>query len=396
MFRWASDRLGVWAFVVSVAFIPGIMSSAILGRWAAVAIGVPLVAPLRWTFPPWLNTVLVAGLAWAGASILVAPDRLDSLLQFFFMISLVGVMGAASQQSSLDEPMEGLCWGVAVSLLFCFLGLDGEPVVAQGTPGYAGLFYNSEVLCEFAAPLAVWAMAKRHWHMVGITLLPILMNNSRISYVIVIVGAVMAFWPKSWKWRVAVTVVGAVVTCAVVYAMTLTGSRFGSGVYRIAIWLVAGMSITPAGHGIGAYRVMHPAEEFVHSDVIQAFVELGLGALFFVPIVIRALRNTEARAEHAAFIVLCIELVVSFPLHVPGAAFLVALLAGWLARDRTRVCGVRPHGGIDAVEDDEWSSPVWGDVASRGGFRCFGISLRRPVEALPVMDLSRDCAQGAG
>lgn len=384
----------MWAFLVSIAFIPTIMSSAILGRWAVIAIGVPLVAPLRWDLPQWIKVSLVIGLSWAAASILIAPDRLDSLLQLFFMACLVGVVGVASQQSSLDSSLEAMCWGVGVSLIFCVFGADGEPIVAQGTPGYAGLFYNSEVLCEFAAPLAVWAIAKSRLHLATICVSPILLNNSRLSYVIIIVGTMVAFWPKAWKWRITLLAMTGSVASAVVYAMTIGGGRFGSALLRMAVWIVAAMEITPAGHGFGWYRAVHTTE-FAHSDIIQALTELGIGALFFAPIAIRGLRNTEARAEHAAFFVLCIELAVSFPLHVPGAAFMVALLAGYLARRRLMVCGVRPDGGIDLGTDDEWSSAEWGDVASRSGFRCGGISLRHQAEALSSVDLSRDCAQGA-
>ena len=386
----------MWAFLVSIAYIPTIMSSAILGRWAVIALGVPLVAPLRWDLPHWLKVSILIGLSWAAASVVIAPDKLDSLLQLFFLVLLLGVVGAASQQSSLDSALGAMCWGVGVSVAFCFLGLDGDPIVAQGTPGYAGLFYNSEVLCEFAAPLAVWALAKRRWLLVAICLTPILMNNSRLSYAIVIIGAMVAFWPRAWKWRIAIMAGTAALVSIVVYEMSIGGGRFGSALYRISMWMLAALTITPSGHGIGAYRAVHSAEEFAHSDAIQALVELGIGALFFVPLAIRGLRNTEVRAEHAAFFVLCIELVVSFPLHVPGAAFMVALLAGYLARNRPRICGVRPDGGIDLGQNDEWACSDWSGASSRGGFRRFGIPLRRADEAISKMDQSRDCPQGAG
>lgn len=395
MLKDSSDRVGVWAFLVSIAFIPTIMSSAILGRWAVIAMGVPLVAPLRWDIPQWLKVSIVVGLSWAAASVFISPDRLDSLLQLFFLVLLLGVVGAASQQPSLESAMGAMCWGVGVSVILCFLGIDGDPVVAQGTTGYAGLFYNCEVLCEFAAPLAVWAMVQQRWTLVAICITPILMNNSRISYAMVIVGAVLAFWPRAWRWRVAILTIAAAGGGGLLFFMTLA-DRFGSAVYRVLIWLVAAMAITPAGHGIGWYRITHPMEEFAHSDVIQAFAELGIGALFFAPIVLVGLRNTEDRAEHAAFVVICIELVVSFPLHVPGAAFMAALLAGYLVRNRRVVRGVRPDGGIDFGQDNEWPGAGRLGAARARGPRHFGIPVRCEAAALPVVGLSRDGAQGAG
>lgn len=292
------------------------MSAAVVGRWAVIAMGVALVAPIRLKVPPVIQTALAMGLAWSAASLFITPDPMDGALQFFFMVVLIGAMGVASQAESLDDLMGGLCWGLALSSVFCLTSLAGYRVFAEsGTDeGYAGLFYNREVLAEFAAPLLVWAIIKHRWFLATSAAVPLALNSSRISVAAAIMALAVAFWPRSNKARVALLVAATALMIAVVAYYTSRHDKIGTAIIRLAIWLQAVWSITPLGHGVGWYRFAN-VEEFAHSDVLQAFTELGIGALCFALIPIYALLNRGDHAERAAFIVICIELVVSFPLQ---------------------------------------------------------------------------------
>ena len=392
--KWLVEhKFGVWGFLVAGAFIPTIMSAAVVGRWAVIAMGVPLAAPLRLKVPPFIQMAIAMGLAWAAASLFVTPDPMDGALQFFFMVVLVGAMGAASQVESLDDLMGGLCWGLALSSAFCLIAVSGHRLVAESgmDTGYAGLFYNREVLAEFAAPLLVWTVVKKRWFLAAAAAVPLVVNLSRISVASVIIALTVAYWPRSPRARAAVVILAvALVGAAVAYYSGQSG-KVGTALLRLAIWLQAAMSITPLGNGLGWYRVVTAPFEFAHSDVLQAFAELGIGALCFAVIPIYALRNRGDHAERAAFIVICIELVVSFPLHVPGAAFLAAVLAGFLVRDRAAVRRVQLDGGIQAGENSERFSEVWSADSGRGGRGDFLFPVRRSVETVSGLDQARGC-----
>ena len=382
--KWlAEHKFGVWGFLVAGAFIPTIMSAAVVGRWAVIAMGVPLVAPLRLKVPPVIQMALAMGVAWCAASMFITPDVMDASLQFFFMILLIGAMGAASQLDTLDDLISGMCWGLALSSAFCLIAISGHRLVAESgmDTGYAGLFYNREVLAEFAAPLLVWAIIKHHWFLAAAAALPLAVNSSRISVAAVIVALAAAYWPRSTRARVILAAIVLAALVAVVVYYTGQRHKLGTGAIRLAIWLSTIWSITPLGNGFGWYRFAN-VEEFAHSDVLQAFAEIGIGALCFAIIPIYALRNRGDHAERAAFIVICIELVVSFPLRVPGTAFLAAVLAGYLVRDRVAVRRVQFDGGIQDGENSERFAEVWNADHVRGGCRNFGIPFRHPVKAV--------------
>lgn len=384
----ARHKVGVWAFLVAVAYVPGIMSAAIVPRWAVVALGVPLVSQIRLQIPVVLQLAIAAGLAWSAASIIRAPDQLDSLLQLFLMCCLFGAMAVASQLETLDDALAGLCWGIGVSSAFCVATfLVGYPIIAQSHPSnFPGLFYNSEVLVELCAPLLVWAVIKHRWLLGGFVTVPILLNSSRISFVVVAVGLLTSYWPRTWRARVAIMGTVALGLVAIVSYITFGDPahyKFGSAASRLVSWLTAVYSLTPAGHGFGWWRAVHGGEEFAHSDLLQAFVEIGIGALLFALIPLYALWNRRDHAERAAFIVICLEVGVSFPLHVPATGFLAALLAGYLVRERAGVRDIQPDGGGETGDRHGWHAAHAGSPYGGGRRGSLVVPIRSAAAVLP-------------
>lgn len=392
-------KFGIWAFAVATAFIPGFMSSAIVGRWAVIAIGIPLVGQIGFRFPPLIQYALAMGLAWASASMLITPYPKDAILQLFFMFVLVGVMGAASQMKSLDDALSGLCLGVGVSSAFCFYALPfewGHPLVTQIPNQYAGLFFNSEVLVELSAPLLVWSIVSRRWDLAAATVVPLLLNVSRISIFVVVVGLLYAYRPRSKRvWALAAIAGLAIMVAGVWHFTTIDSAKVGSAALRLLDWMVTAMAISPLGHGIGWFRITHGGEEFSHSDVLQSMAELGLGSLCFAVIPVYIFRRFGGSyAERAAFVVICIELLISFPLHVPATAFLAALLAGYLACDRAVVLRVQPDGGIqDGADGQPYSAVSRRGFGGGGRFNCM-VSVRRAVAGLSPMGAEIGLRQG--
>jgi hypothetical protein len=383
--KWiANHRFGIWGFLVAVAFIPGIMSSAYAGRWAVLALGVPLMGRIDFKFTTAVQTALALGFGYALASLMIVHDVRGGELELGFMLITIGVMSAAAHLETLSDVMTGLCLGVGVNSVFCLFGLGGHPLVAQGSWSYAGLFYNSEVLTEFAAPLFVWALASRKWPMVALTVLPLLINGSRIAVLAAAVGLFYAYRALPWKYLLGIVVTLSAALVAVV--VHRQGVVLGSVGQRIVIWLETAMAITPTGRGVGWFRSTHLAEEFAHSDVLQALSEFGIGALCFAVVpVVAFFRKRGTNAEIAAFVVICIEGIISFPLHVPSGVFLVAIVAGYLVRDGRVVRLVGYDGGILDGADDK---PRFSD--ERGYFGGSGrlggaIPLRHSLEGLSAL-----------
>ncbi|MGE5151990.1 MAG: hypothetical protein ACM3II_17885, partial [Rhodospirillaceae bacterium] len=114
--------------------------------------------------------------------------------------------------------------------------------------------------------------------------------------------------------------------------------KLGSAFERIVVWIAMADAVVPLGRGLGWVSLALPRQQFAHSDALQALVEVGLPAapLALIPLA-AAYRGKGSRAERAAFLAVCIEVVVSFPLRLPASGFVAALLAGYLAGGRMLV-----------------------------------------------------------
>ncbi len=354
--RWVAEhKIGIWAFAVAVAFIPGIMSAAVLPRWAVIMIGAPLVSRLSLDrLSQSMQYVLVLGLSWAACSVLISPEPMAGALQFFFVMAVVGAFLAASEWESLDDAMTGLALGIGVSSAICLLDLSGVQIVAKASTAPAGLFYNSEVLAEFAAPVFLWTVISKRWPLAAMTFVPIAMCNSRIALLVVAAGALYAYWPRSKL--LGVSLVVALFVCASVALVAWGQGKIDSAGLRVVVWLATLLAATPLGNGLGWFAAAHPAEQFAHSDMIQAINELGIGAIFLAAVPVLVLRgNRGSNAERAVFIAACVEVVVSFPLHVPASAFVAAIAAGYLAGNRATVSVGRPDRRNRNAENYEWA-----------------------------------------
>ncbi len=354
--RWVAEhKFGIWAFAVAVAFIPGIMSAAILPRWAVIMIGAPLVSRLSLDrLSQAMQYAIVLGLSWAACSVLVSPDPMNGALLFFFMAAMVGAFLAASELETIDDAMTGLALGVGVSSIVCLLYLAGIQTASQATPNPAGLFYNSEVLAEFAAPVFLWTVLTRRWSLALMTVVPILVCGSRIAVLVVAAGLLYAYRPRSKALMAALVV--ALLACAIAALVVLGEGKIASAGLRVVVWGATLLAATPFGNGLGWFEAAHPAEQFAHSDAIQAINELGLGSVFLAAIPVLILRgNRGTNAERAVFIAICVEAIVSFPLHVPGTAFVAALVAGYLAGSGAPVFVGRPERRDRNAENYEWA-----------------------------------------
>lgn len=350
-----------FAFLVSVAFVPHIYSAAVALRWSLLAAGLPL---LCWLDPrrlsPTLRTCTALLLAYAGASIFWAPDRLTAGFEYAHLLIFAAALVYGASLRSLDAVMRGLAWGLCVSAVLVVPQLLGHSPVDQFAAP-AGLLFNRDVLGEFAAVILVWAFLGGRIGFAAIAGLVLLATGSRVG----IAAAALSLAALDRRWLVPMTLaaVGATLIAWLFPEKTL------SLWIRINIWRAVLDGITPFGHGIGAFETTHPWWEYGHSDFLQAGYELGLGAVPLLGIFAAPWRRSRdtRRADRAAFLCVVIECAVGFPLHLPLSAFLAGVLAGHLGRARSPLRDPGHAGRVDAGGFLRWGRAAAGNAVRVDG-----------------------------
>ena len=187
-------------------------------------------------------------------------------------------------------------------------------------------------------------------------------GGSRIAWATAALGLLYAWRPAIGIWIKLFPI--AIVTVLAVAALLVLGeAKLHSGANRIILWGATAMAITPLGQGLGWFYAAHPAQEYAHSDVLQAFAELGVGGFVLVAVPFACwIGSKRERAVKAVFCVICGAVLLSFPLHLPASGFLAALVAGFMAGDRP---SLRDDGFNGRAEDDE--ALRWERAVAYGG-----------------------------
>jgi hypothetical protein len=328
------SRWTILSFAVATAYWPGLLLGSFVPRWAVIAVGVPLCASCDpRLLPSSMRFCLVFLLGLGAVSLLGSPYVMagigDLMLMGFLVLSVV----AGAELDSLDDVMTGASWGLVISALIACAQAFFHWHALPEASSPSGLFFNSEILGEFAALVFVWAMLKPEPFFAVAAVLCVAMTHSRVGIAASLIGFVYAL---RLPWRFLLFAAVALVPCLIAMLFLF---KFGSAMHRIVLWGAALMHFTIAGRGLGFTDAAFPVEQFVHSDAIQTLVELGLAGLVAAAIPVIALRNGGgSNAERALFVAVCVEVCISFPLHFPATGFLAAIAAGCLARGRVPVC----------------------------------------------------------
>lgn len=370
------------AGLVAVVYWPAIFAAPTMPRWWLIAIGIGLVGAFDFRKLDSLCAVLfIAGVAWGAVSTLTNWSLRDGALDFYFLLLIGAVAAMASSLDNIDPALHALSWGVAVSGALCLLQFfHASPIPMIGARP-TGLFYNSEVMAETAAPLFVWALLKGRRPLAGLLGIPVALCFAKIAVVASIVGIL---WPmiKSRPIKALLGMVAGTILVFVLVSILRGEGWIGSAEHRFTLWGAAAYSLTWAGNGFGWWYGAHPFgyEEFVHSDVLQFFVAAGVGGIFFlaIPLVI-LLRGIPDKAMGGLFAALCFEATVSFPTHVPVGAFLFGLVAGHLAGAGARLRVAQRQrgvvGGVAFRREAAYNSgmgtrrhPAWGTFCDRPSY----------------------------
>lgn len=343
-------RAAVLGFAVSAAYWPGLISGSFVPRWAVIAVGLPLVSSLTpRSVPNWVSLALAFLVALAMLSLLGSPYPEAGALDLLFIVLLCGAFFFGAGLESMDPVMKGVIAGTAISAALCVPQYFGwwNPVAEISKP--AGLFFSSEVMGEFAALVFVWSARRGWWPIAALMLIPVVLTGSRIGMIAAAVGLIYG-----WGWRAVVPALALLIVAAIAAVLF---AKLGSAEHRVTMWGAAILALSPLGNGLGWTSAAYPYEEFIHSDALQALVELGVGALVLLAVPFASFRGRGTVADRALLVAVCIEVLVSFPLHFPASGFLAAVVAGFMAGTGPLVRVGEPYGGS---HDD--SRFVWGNA----------------------------------
>ena len=324
------NRIGfsLFAFVVMTAFWPGLLSAGTAPRWSLLAVVVPLLARLdRVIFSRRMGALLLGGIGYGLIGLWANGFPLDGDYHAFHFLILVGVVIAAAGMDDIESVMIGATFGISVSALLAVVQMSGwSPVYEFSAP--AGLFINRDILAETAAPLFVWALVRKRYWLSVCPAIPLMLCQSRAAILMVGVGLLWAAWRSSKRLIPAVVVI----IVLTVGMLSISPDKMTTTVDRLGAWQTTVSGITLFGHGIGSFSIAYPFWQFSHSDVLQAFYELGIGAIPFMVLAGLLVWGRDHLAERAAFIALLTGAAVSWPLHLPATGFVAGLLCGHLAR----------------------------------------------------------------
>lgn len=314
----------LWAFLFSIAFIPGLTGISIPTGWAYLWVTLPFMVwgRVELTLPHILGLTF---LAYACVSIAWGPDIYFAFwhLSHLFAMAMAFVLG--SRLTSLKPIALGLGLGLwlssAVSVLRFWAGV---PLVLNLPGSPAGLFFNPWVLGAVSALTILLLVEYRLWWPIPGILPGLYLCNSRTALAAVIIPLALrirhgwivialgcagfAYW--SWFW-----------------AADSTSIRWG-------LWKQVVQNLTPFGWGAGAMEnaVINLNGQtifvdYAHSDFLDLAYHYGVFALLPIALVLLLLRNSNVAFQ--GFLILCLG---GFALHTPAPAGLGAMLAGYLSR----------------------------------------------------------------
>lgn len=335
--------IGLFAFMVSVAYVPWFNGAAVSLRWAIMAVGAAvLVSSSRTGAPPTIRKADAIGLAflvWCVVSLAWSPvfyDAANELMQFG-ILALLFIVG--SRLENLRPVYIGFGTGIAV---------NGVLMLAQRTYDFGiteyfelghGLFFNADFAGE-AAVLVIVALAGQHlWHLVAAAWPSLILSGSRAALVGLSLAGACYLWGRS-----KLTAILVMVACAVALAAAVSVGLKAQGIEdRINLWSDVIGGLTWLGHGVGSFWVTIPEHitqalggntrpDHAHNDLLELTYELGFcGACLAVWFAVELCRSAES-CERLVLVAFAALAMVAFPLHNPATAFLFAVVAGHAAR----------------------------------------------------------------
>lgn len=365
--RWV---LPAFALAVSTAYLPFWHDGAVSTKWMTLA-GLPLALFLvrpRMTVGHWAGAALIV---YAALSALWSPAPLDALNWVLRLALLGAAFLIAAEIDDLRPTYVALVAGVSLSGVLALAEvMDWVSIPEANHP--AALFGNRNYLAEMGAVGLVAALGYRVWWAVPGTILALALPMSKAAFLAVGAAALVGLWGRSKPLAAIV-----LVTCA---ASGVVASQFVGGfdslsslTIRLEIWQTALENLTFFGHGFGsfqsAYVMLHHYEaiplgrpENAHNEFLNLAFEVGVPGVLAAAIFALAAWRGGLPVERCLLAALAASGMFGFPLHLPTAGFVAAVVAGRLCGHghRLRHSSRRRRGGVYA--GDGGIGPRYGAV----------------------------------
>lgn len=329
-------------FVLINAYVPGIVGASISTGWLFLLIVIPIslfFCEIR------ITTIHLIGFVFLLYAALSLTWTTNFNIGFFVFLQLV-ILGCvfclASGLDDIKPIIVGLAAGLIVSDLISIAQSNHYYNLVFALPfSIAGLFVNKNIFCEVSVIILICLLVFKLYWWIPVTLPGTLLVHSRGAMVGLFVG--LLFWIAK-KNKTAAWVLGiSAVVCGAVYYL---GSNSLSIFERFYLWADAARGLTFFGSGIGSFEILYPLNavyidtsiarpKYAHNDLLHYVFELGIGSLLFIAVVVNVLR-LKSDAKIILYTVGTISMF-AYPLHIPAAAFIAFLVAGFISRNHAPI-----------------------------------------------------------
>ena len=335
----------ILAFVVMVAYWPGVPGAGTTLRWSVLWAMLPclgiMLHPRTWgLLASFLLLLMTAG------SLFLSNSPMDGVSTFLLIWTICVALWIGSSLKSLCLTFHLAAYGIGLSSAVAIVQWFGyQPVIAL-TP-ISGLFLNKNILAETASLVVVGCLVYRLWFTALLTVPAIILPMHRGSMIaLAIAGMIWVFWKLHGR-TFNVWLLPFVLLSSLGMATLGLHNIPASLSERLAIWHATYDGLTWFGHGPGSFAQLFAvyAAPYIdtiehrplhaHNDLLELTFEYGVFAL--VPAAFALFCLLARSPVRFVVLVFLIEGLVEFPLYMPATAFLAALCAGHLCRDGNRL-----------------------------------------------------------
>lgn len=362
--------LPAFAFAVSTAYWPFWHDGAVSPKWIVLA-ALPLTlfwVRLRMTAG---HLAIAALLLYGALSVLWSVAPLDSINSIARFCLLAAAFLIAAEMGDIRRTIGAISIGVSISAAIALMEVIGWVSVPEANHP-AALFGNRNYLGEVSAVCLVLAVGYRmRWAIPG-TLLALALTMSKAAFLGVGCAAFVGIWGKS-RFAACAALVGSCIAGFVASQIIGGFDGLASLDTRLAIWASAISNMTVFGHGAGSFQAMyvliqHYAEiplgrpENAHNEFINLAFELGVPGIIAAAILAAHLWRSGLEVERCALAAIGAEAAFGFPLHLPTAGFLAAIVAGRLCARSTVIRDIVRRSRTKLYEGNERIGSSYGTV----------------------------------
>lgn len=308
------------AFLISVAFWPGISGAAISPRWAIAAVS---LGYLDWKLLPFVAfcffavdfdsavhwAIVCAAFCWGYKINEMAKENSYSRI-------LYATIGSTTSERAMVAFASGIGISGIIASAQSIGWLNSIPQVA--IPG--GLFLNKNFMGEAACLALIANLQYRLWLPALICVPALILSTSRASWIATILSLLFLL---PWRWAFAL-LSAAVILLFIGWQTGVNLSSFSSMDQRLWLWNDALHNLHWFGSGAYDFSTIRYREPNLHNDFLQLVYEFGIISILPLGVLLFSI------SERSVAFVVAIIVIASFgfPLQMPATAWFAAFMLG--------------------------------------------------------------------